>query len=302
MLLYVSKKGRIVMSAKNYINFLGNEELPTPLKEEELRKLFPIARAGNTNVRNYIIEKNTRLVIYYISRRYHKTESIDINELVSIGMLSLILATENFDVSKNNTFASYAISAIENNINKYLNKENKQAVGQLHLNTSQIEIITNPEDKILEEEKADTITQIIEQLPPHIKEVIKMKYGFYNKVYTNIEISKIMKISTNTVVTRANKGLKIIKELLLESQIYEENTGLKPIILENNLYDYFQDIPKDKVKEALTILTDEEISTLNKIFTMKNPTYLPRRKVINKDVQTVEKTIIPKLKTILKNK
>ena len=111
-----------------------------------------------------------------------------------------------------------------------------------------------------------------------------------------------MKISTNTVVTRANKGLKIIKELLLESQIYEENTGLKPITLENNLYDYFQDIPKDKVKEALTILTDEEISTLNKIFTMKNPTYLPRRKIINKDVQTVEKNIIPKLKTILKNK
>lgn len=217
-------------------------------------------------------------------------------------MLSLILATENFDVSKNNTFASYAIAAIENNINKYLNKENKQAVGQLHLNASQIEIITNPEDKILEKEKEDTITQIIEQLPPHIKEVIKMKYGFYNKVYTNIEISKIMKTSTNTVVTRANKGLKIIKELLLESQIYEENTGLKPITLENNLYDYFQDIPKDKVKEALTILTDEEISTLNKIFTMKNPTYLPRRKIINKDVQTVEKNIIPKLKTILKNK
>ena len=96
------------------------------LLKEELRKLFPLARAGNTKVRNYIIEKNTRLVIYYISRRYHKTESIDINELVSIGMLSLILATENFDVSKNNTFASYAIAAIENNINKYLNKENKQ--------------------------------------------------------------------------------------------------------------------------------------------------------------------------------
>ena len=290
------------MSNKNYINFLGNEELPNPLKEEELRQLFPLARAGNIKVRNYIIEKNTRLVIYYISRRYHKTENVDINELVSIGMLSLILATENFDVSKNNTFASYAIAAIENNINKYLNKENKQTVGQLHLNASQIEIITNPEDKILEKEKEDTITQIIEQLPPNIKEVIKMKYGFYNKVYTNIEISKIMKTSTNTVVTRANKGLKIIKEILLESQIYEENTGLKPITLENNLYDYFQDIPQDKVRDALTILTPEEISTLNKIFTMKNPTYLPRRKVINKDVQTVENTIIPKLKTILKNK
>ena len=39
MLLYVLKKGSIAMSAKNYINFLGNEELPTPLKEEELRKL-----------------------------------------------------------------------------------------------------------------------------------------------------------------------------------------------------------------------------------------------------------------------
>ena len=50
-------------------------------------------------------------------------------------------------------------------------------------------------------------------------------------------------------------------------------------------------------KQVLIINTFELI----KIFTMKNPTYLPRRKIINKDVQTVEKNIIPKLKTILKN-
>lgn len=287
---------------KKYIAFLDGEKLPSPLDEEELRTLLPLAKAGNTEVRNYIIEKNTRLVIYYISRRYHKTAHIDINELVAIGMLSLVLATENFDISKNNTFASYAIAAIENNINKYLNKEKKQAVGQLHLNTSQMEIIANPEDRILREEKEDIITEAIELLPPDIKEVIKMKFGFYDKVYSNIEISKIMGTSTNTVVTRANKGLKMIKELLLKSEIYEENSGLKPAVLKNTLYDYFKDIPQDKVREALTILTPEEINALNKIFTMKEINYRPRRKVINRDVQTVENTIIPKIRTILKRK
>ncbi len=287
---------------KKYIAFLDGEKLPSPLTEEELRNLLPLAKAGNTAVRNYIIEKNTRLVIYYISRRYHKTDHIDINELVAIGMLSLVLATENFDLSKNNTFASYAIVTIENNINKYLNKERKQAVGQLRLNTSQIEIIINPEDRILREEKEDIITETIELLPPDIREVIKMKFGFYDKVYSNIEISKIMGTSTNTVVTRANKGLKLIKELLLKSEIYEENSGLKPTVLKNTLYDYFKDIPQDKVREALTILTPEEISALNKIFTMKEINYRPRRKVINRDVHTVENTIIPKIRTILKRK
>lgn len=287
---------------KKYIAFLDGEKLPSPLAEEELKKLLPIAQAGNTEVRNYIIEKNTRLVIYYISRRYHKTANIDINELISIGMLSLVLATEKFDISKNNTFASYTIAAIENNINKYLNKERKQVVGQLNLNTSQMEIIANPEDKMLREEKEDIITEVVELLPPNIKEVIKMKFGFYDKVYSNIEISKIMGTSTNTVVSRANKGLKMIKELLISSEIYEENSGLKPVVFENTLYDYFENIPQDKVREALTILTTEEISTLNKIFTMKEINYRPRRKVINRDVQAVENTIVPKIRTILKRK
>lgn len=287
---------------KKYIAFLDGEKLPSPLAEEELKKLLPIAQAGNTEVRNYIIEKNTRLVIYYISRRYHKTANIDINELISIGMLSLVLATEKFDISKNNTFASYTIAAIENNINKYLNKERKQAVGQLNLNTSQMEIIANPEDKMLREEKEDIITEVVELLPPNIKEVIKMKFGFYDKVYSNIEISKIMGTSTNTVVSRANKGLKMIKELLISSEIYEENAGLKPVVFENTLYDYFENVPQDKVREALTILTPEEISTLNKIFTMKEINYRPRRKVINRDVQAVENTIVPKIRTILKRK
>lgn len=287
---------------KKYIAFLDGEKLPSPLAEEELKKLLPIAQAGNTEVRNYIIEKNTRLVIYYISRRYHKTANIDINELISIGMLSLVLATEKFDISKNNTFASYTIAAIENNINKYLNKERKQAVGQLNLNTSQMEIIANPEDKMLREEKEDIITEVVELLPSNIKEVIKMKFGFYDKVYSNIEISKIMRTSTNTVVSRANKGLKMIKELLLSSEIYEENSGLKPVVFENTLYDYFENVPQDKVREALTILTPEEISNLNKIFTMKEINYRPRRKVINRDVQAVENTIVPKIRTILKRK
>lgn len=287
---------------KKYISFLDGEKLPSPIAEEELKKLLPIAQAGNTEVRNYIIEKNTRLVIYYISRRYHKTANIDINELISIGMLSLVLATEKFDISKNNTFASYTIAAIENNINKYLNKERKQVVGQLNLNTSQMEIIANPEDKMLREEKEDIITEVVELLPPNIKEVIKMKFGFYDKVYSNIEISKIMGTSTNTVVSRANKGLKMIKELLLSSEIYEENSGLKPVVFENTLYDYFENIPQDKVREALTILTTEEISSLNKIFTMKEINYRPRRKVINRDVQAVENTIVPKIRTILKRK
>lgn len=283
-----------------YITFFSDKELPYPISEKDLRTLIPLAKS-DVKIRNYIVEKNMRLAIYYVSRRYHST-NIDINDLVSIAMTSLVMAVDNFDINRGNSFASYATAAIEHNISKYLMKENKTILGQLEPSSSQMEIISNPEDNILREERSDIITLLVDSLPNDIREVIKLKFGFYDRVYSNIEISKIMNISTNTVVSRANKGLKIIKDILIKSNIYEENSGLKPVTLENTLYDYFKGVPRERVREALTVLTPLELSTLDKVFTMKEINYRPRRKVINKDVLTTEKNIVPKIKAILKKR
>lgn len=106
------------------IFYVGSSEaLPPPLRIEEEELLISRLEQGDHSVKDTLIERNLRLVVY-ISRKFENT-GIGIEDLVSIGTIGLIKAVNTFDPTKKIKLATYASRCIENEILMYLRRNNK---------------------------------------------------------------------------------------------------------------------------------------------------------------------------------
>lgn len=110
-----------LVDAVSYIG--GSQALPPPLTVDEERSLLARLEAGESAVRDILIERNLRLVVY-IARKFDNT-GIAIEDLVSIGTIGLIKAVRTFDPTKRIKLATYASKCIENEILMFLRKSNR---------------------------------------------------------------------------------------------------------------------------------------------------------------------------------
>ncbi|QHA01181.1 RNA polymerase sporulation sigma factor SigE [Dehalobacter restrictus] len=122
------KKKLIFLSLKLHrvreVFYVGSSEaLPPPLRLEEEEYLITRLEHGDLSVKDMLIERNLRLVVY-ISRKFENT-GIGIEDLVSIGTIGLIKAVNTFDPAKKIKLATYASRCIENEILMYLRRNNK---------------------------------------------------------------------------------------------------------------------------------------------------------------------------------
>lgn len=112
------------LSGWREIYYVGSSEaLPPPLSSDEEGVLLERLELGDPTVRDILIERNLRLVVY-IARKFENT-GIGIEDLVSIGTIGLIKAVNTFDPQKKIKLATYASRCIENEILMYLRRNNK---------------------------------------------------------------------------------------------------------------------------------------------------------------------------------
>ena len=102
----------------------GSDTLPQPLTRAEEAELIARMGQGDFSVRQTLIERNLRLVVY-LARRFENT-GINIEDLISIGTIGLIKAINTFRADKNIKLATYASRCIENEILMYLRKNSAQ--------------------------------------------------------------------------------------------------------------------------------------------------------------------------------
>ncbi len=114
----------IKLSRVREVFYVGSSEaLPPPLSTDEEEILINRLEHGDYSVKDTLIERNLRLVVY-ISRKFENT-GIGIEDLVSIGTIGLIKAVNTFDPTKKIKLATYASRCIENEILMYLRRNNK---------------------------------------------------------------------------------------------------------------------------------------------------------------------------------
>lgn len=110
---------------KGDIHYIGGSTtLPPPLEKDEEDRLIEIFRTNPEKVREELIERNLRLVVY-ISKKFENT-GINIEDLISIGTIGLIKSINTFNPDKNIKLATYASRCIENEILMYLRKNSNK--------------------------------------------------------------------------------------------------------------------------------------------------------------------------------
>jgi RNA polymerase sporulation-specific sigma factor len=109
------------MGNKVEISGVNTSELPV-LSNKEMRVLFKQMQNGDESARNKIVNGNLRLVLSVIQRFNNRGENVD--DLFQVGCIGLMKAIDNFDLSKNVRFSTYAVPMIIGEIRRYLRDNN----------------------------------------------------------------------------------------------------------------------------------------------------------------------------------
>lgn len=104
----------LMLSTLLYSLQLNTGSFPKPLTEEEERRYLTLAKEGDLEARNILIERNLRLVAHIMKKYYAQTA--DQEDLISIGTIGLIKGITTFDASKGVRLATYAARCVENAI------------------------------------------------------------------------------------------------------------------------------------------------------------------------------------------
>ena len=87
------------------------------LSSLEMKKLFQI-RDKEKWARDMLIEGNLRLVLSVLKKFYHKEQNMD--DLFQVGCIGLIKAIDNFDLSYDVQFSTYAVPMIMGEIRRFM--------------------------------------------------------------------------------------------------------------------------------------------------------------------------------------
>ena len=88
------------------------------LTEEEKQALMRRVRAGDKDARQEMICGNLRLVLSIIQRFAGRRENLD--DLFQVGCIGLVKAVDNFDITKEVMFSTYAVPMIVGEVRRYL--------------------------------------------------------------------------------------------------------------------------------------------------------------------------------------
>jgi len=200
---------------------VNTSKLPLLTKKEK-EELFIKIKNGDEDARQKFINGNLRLVLSVIQRFYGRGENAD--DLFQVGCIGLIKAIDNFDLSQNVQFSTYAVPMIIGEVKRYLRDNNSirvsRSVRDLAYKSMQFK-----EKFTKEHGKEPTIEQIAKELGVTKEEIalsfdaiqdpVSLQEPVYNDGTENIYIMDQVKDSKNTdeVWTEKMTIMQIMKKL-----------------------------------------------------------------------------------------
>lgn len=109
--------------SRNKVEICGVDTAKLPvLTNSEMRELFKQMHEGSTDAREKLVNGNLRLVLSVIQRFNNRGEYVD--DLFQVGCIGLMKSIDNFDLSQNVKFSTYAVPMIIGEIRRYLRDNN----------------------------------------------------------------------------------------------------------------------------------------------------------------------------------
>ncbi len=131
------------------------------LSESEKMRLLREMRAGNRQARDELVNGNLRLVLSVIQRFTGRGENLD--DLFQVGCIGLIKAIDNFDLSLDVRFSTYAVPMIIGEIRRYLRDNNAIRISRSMRDTA-YRAMQMKEQLINETHREPTVEEIARRL------------------------------------------------------------------------------------------------------------------------------------------
>jgi len=206
----------------------SNNIFPDPLTKEEEDKYIELAKLGDKDARNKLIEHNLRLVAHIVKKFDYK--NVDQDDLISIGTIGLIKGVDSYSNRHGTRITTYCARCIENEILMYFRSNNKNNKN-ISINESIgfdkegneitiLDVLKMPKPDFAEEiqtkDNIELLKDYIKVLNKREKEILIKRYGLNNtSEQTQKEIAKDLKISRSYVSRIEKRALtKILREFM----------------------------------------------------------------------------------------
>ena len=131
------------------------------LSNEEMKNLFEKMKSGDEKAREELINGNLKLVLSILKKYNNRTDNMD--DLFQIGTVGLIKAINNFDLSYDVKFSTYAVPMILGEVKRYLRDSNSIRVAR-SVKDLAYRILKAKEELTSKNEKEPTIKQLAQLL------------------------------------------------------------------------------------------------------------------------------------------
>ncbi|MDF2473337.1 MAG: sigG [Lachnospiraceae bacterium] len=165
---------------------VNTSKLPL-LNNAEKDELFQRILKGDKEARELYIKGNLRLVLSIIQRFSNSNENVD--DLFQIGCIGLMKAIDNFDITQNVKFSTYAVPMIIGEIRRYLRDNNSIRVSR-SLRDTAYKAIYAKEALLKKNDKEPTVSEIAEEIGINKEDIvfaldaIQSPVSLYEPVYS----------------------------------------------------------------------------------------------------------------------
>ncbi len=153
---------------KVFICGVDTSKLPV-LKESQKEALLKKVKNGDTSARDELINGNLRLVLSVIQRFTGRGENLD--DLFQVGCIGLIKSIDNFDITQNVRFSTYAVPMIIGEIRRYLRDNNAIRVSRSIKDTA-YKAMQAKEKLAAKKQTEPTVKEIADELKMPIEDVV----------------------------------------------------------------------------------------------------------------------------------
>lgn len=156
------------MNARVEVNGLDTSRLPKLNAKEQMEMLHKIKK-GQSEYKDEFINANLRLVLSIIKKFNNRGENV--NDIFQVGVIGLIKAIDNFDITQEVQFSTYAVPMIIGEVKRYL-RDNSAFRVTRSLRDLAYQITQEKEKYIRENNEEPTVDKICELVNASKEDVV----------------------------------------------------------------------------------------------------------------------------------
>ena len=213
------------------------------LKQQEMNELFKKMQEGDEFARDLLVKGNLKLVLSILKKFNNKYDNMD--DLFQIGCIGLLKAIDNFDLSHEVKFSTYAVPMILGEVKRYIRDTSSsirvsRSIKDLAYKT--IKLKEEYQQTRNEELSSEEIAKILEVSPYEVisaldslKDPISMFEPIYNDggdtiyLYDQIEDKKVnsQELSTKLAIEAAIDDLDAREKFILDERFIIGKTQME---------------------------------------------------------------------------